>query len=118
MPRPRKKAKRQANAAHAQEVMVLKDTTWSAIWSIVKMSAGVLLFLVLQRQEGMAGNILRDVLTVFFGKWGLIFPLFLVISGLLHWISPRARLEMKRSTGLVLCLLAFLGLMHITAPFE
>ncbi|MBM3231187.1 DNA translocase FtsK, partial [Candidatus Peregrinibacteria bacterium] len=50
--------------------------------------------------------------------WSVIFPWFLVASGALHWLTRETRFELKRSVGLLLSLLAFLGIMHIGAPIE
>jgi len=77
-----------------------------------------MLLLALKQQAGIVGDSLNQVLTFFFGAWGAIFPLFLIISGLLHWFSAESYFEAKRSVGLVLCLLAFLGVMHMQAPLE
>lgn len=115
MPRHRRSVRRTAKPRKGLE---LKEGTRSAIHGIVQIALGVLLFLVLQKRAGLAGDSLRDVLTFFFGSWGVIFPIFLVASGLLHWIVPEHRLEVKRSVGLLLCALSFLGLMHIGAPLE
>ena len=98
--------------------MKLKSHTRSAIWGTVQICAGVLLFLALRDKAGIAGDAVNTSLTFFFGKWGMIFPVFLVISGLLHWFAPNTRIETKRSIGLALCLFSFLGLMHVGAPLE
>jgi S-DNA-T family DNA segregation ATPase FtsK/SpoIIIE len=115
MPRKRRKAKRRLKD---EEILELKSSTRSAISGILQICAGVVLFLALQGAAGNAGEMLNRVLTFFFGKWGMIFPVFLVLSGILHWIAPNHRIETKRSFGLLLCLLSFLGLMHIGAPLE
>ncbi len=96
----------------------LKSTTRAAVGGLIQISLGILLFLALKGNAGRVGEVVQQVLTFLFGSWGIIFPVFLVVSGLLHWIAPSKRIEFKRSTGLVLCLLAFLGLMHIGAPLE
>ena len=83
-----------------------------------QITAGILLFLVLNQEAGMVGDALAQGLTFFFGSWSMIFPSFLVLSGLLHWFTRDTQFEMKRSIGLVLCLLSFLGVMHIGAPVE
>jgi S-DNA-T family DNA segregation ATPase FtsK/SpoIIIE len=114
MPKARKRTSRK-NARKAAR-LELQPGTKNAISGIVQVCAGVLLVLVLQQKAGMAGDSIRAVLTFFFGRYGLIFPLFLVISGVLHWVAPGKRLETKRSVGLAVVVLAFLGLMHIGAP--
>lgn len=115
MPKRRRKVKRRAAN---DEILELKSSTKSAISGIVQVCLGVLLFLSLRGMAGNAGDMINRILTFFFGSWSVIFPLFLVTSGILHWITPNHRIETKRSVGLILCLLSFLGLMHIGAPIE
>ena len=115
MPKARRKTKRRVKKENGLE---LAPGTKNAISGIIQVSAGVLLILVLQQKAGMAGNGLSQFLSFFFGQYGLIFPTFLILSGIFHWIMPTKRMEMKRSIGLVLCVLAFLGIMHIGAPME
>jgi S-DNA-T family DNA segregation ATPase FtsK/SpoIIIE len=114
MPRARRKARRKVN----DEEMELKSSTKAAISGIAQVALGVLLFLALRGMAGSTGDLLDRVLTFLFGSWRLLFPLFLVTSGILHWVAPNHRIETKRSIGLLLCLLSFLGLMHIGAPLE
>src|SRR3989344_4764071 len=115
MPRQRRKTKQRTRSSTRVK---LKSHTRSAIWGTVQICAGVLLFLALRDKAGIAGDAVNTSLTFFFGKWGMIFPVFLVISGLLHWFAPNTRIETKRSIGLALCLFSFLGLMHVGAPLE
>lgn len=77
-----------------------------------------MVFLALKQQAGAVGDSLNTILTFFFGRFGMIFPLFLVGSGVLHWFSAQNYFESKRSIGLMLCFLAFLGFMHMQAPLE
>jgi len=82
------------------------------------MAAGILLLLVLKQDAGMIGQSMNTAMAFFFGSWSMIFPSFLIGSGLLHWFTRETAFEMKRSVGLVLCLLSFLGIVHIGAPLE
>ncbi len=115
MPKARKKTRRRAKKDNGLE---FEPGTRSAISGIIQISAGVLLILVLQQKAGLAGNGLQQFLTFFFGKYGMIFPTFLILSGVFHWVMRQKKLETKRSLGLVLCVLAFLGVMHLGAPLE
>ncbi|MBI2636436.1 cell division protein FtsK [Candidatus Peregrinibacteria bacterium] len=115
MPKARRKARRKVKKDNR---LSLKPGTRSAISGIIQIGAGVLLILVLQQKAGLAGDALRAFLTFFFGGYGLIFPAFLILSGAFHAVFSSGRMETKRSLGLVLCALAFLGLMHIRAPLE
>jgi len=116
MPRPRRKAKRKA--AGSADTLELQTHTRAAILGIVQVCLGILLFLSLGGNAGSVGSGINGMLTFFFGKWSVLFPIFLVVSGFLHWIAPNRRIEVKRSLGLTICFLAFLGLMHIGAPLE
>ncbi len=93
----------------------MQPETKRAISGIVQIACGILLLLVLQDEAGRVGTVLHGVLRFFFGSWGILFPSFLLISGLLHTFGA-GRLELKRSVGLVICLLSFLGLMHMRVP--
>jgi S-DNA-T family DNA segregation ATPase FtsK/SpoIIIE len=115
MPKARKKAKRKVKKDNGLE---LEPGTRHAISGIVQIVAGVLLVLVLQQKAGMAGDALSQFLTFFFGQYGMIFPSFLILSGVFHWVMPSRKLEGKKTLGLALCVLAFLGLMHIGAPLD
>ena len=98
--------------------MELAPETERLIGGTIQITAGILLLLVLREEAGPMGEKLRSVLTFFFGTWSFIFPWFLIISGALHWITRETHFQLKRSIGLVLSLLAFLGMVHIRAPLE
>jgi S-DNA-T family DNA segregation ATPase FtsK/SpoIIIE len=98
--------------------IALQDSTRSAISGTIQVCVAVLLFLALQKQAGVVGDGVQKILTFFFGKYGMIFPFFLLLSGFMQLAAWSKKIETKRSAGLLLCLLAFLGLMHIGAPLE
>ena len=110
----RRKSARRKTVAESVD-LELQPETKRAISGIVQIAGGILLFLVLQDEAGRIGEVMHGVLRFFFGSWGILFPFFLLISGLLHTFGA-GRLELKRSVGLVLCLLSFLGMMHLRAP--
>lgn len=87
------------------------------ISGIIQICGAILLFLVLQDNAGTLGESIHDILRFFFGAWGMLFPFFLLASGILHCFGA-GKLELKRSLGLVVCLLSFLGVMHMGAPVE
>jgi DNA segregation ATPase FtsK/SpoIIIE, S-DNA-T family len=93
----------------------LSPTTKRTISGIIQIAIGILLFLALQDEAGLIGDRISAVLAFFFGRYGIIFPLFLVASGAFHALAAGSKIELKRSAGLVLCLLCFLGLMHAGA---
>jgi hypothetical protein len=117
MPRPRKKVKRRSKKK-AQSSLDLRDSTRSAISGTVQVCLGILFFLVLQNKAGSVGNAVNELIVFFFGRYGVIFPMFLIVSGALHVLAPTKRMEVTRSTGLILCLLSFLGLMHINVDIS
>lgn len=118
MPRIRRKVKRSAKRKKKDPALELQDSTKSAISGTVQVCVSILLFLALKDQAGVVGDGVQRVLTFFFGVYGMIFPIFLLISGVMQLLAWSRKIEVKRSTGLVLCLLAFLGLMHMRAPLE
>lgn len=109
---------KRAPRAKKEKTLELRDSTKSAISGTVQVCLSILFFLVLQNKAGNVGNAVNELITFFFGKYGMIFPLFLLASGLLHVIAPTKRMEFTRSLGLILCLLSFLGLMHIRADIS
>ncbi len=117
MPRIRRKVKRAARRKKAAAIQ-LQDSTRSAISGTVQVCVSVLLFLALQKQAGVVGDAVQGILSFFFGKYGMIFPFFLLLSGFMQLAAWGKKIETKRSAGLLLCLLAFLGLMHIGADME
>ncbi len=95
----------------------LRDSTRRQISGIVQIVAAILLFLSLQDAAGALGAGVRGIVTFLFGSWGMLLPTALVISGVLQWLAMGSSFELKRTIGLAVCLLSFLGLMHI-GPVE
>lgn len=119
MPRKRRKKRSKRAKTKASELpsLDLQPETKRMISGIVQISGGILLFLALQNEAGTLGETLNGILRFFFGSWGILFPFFLLASGMLHSFGA-GQLELKRSVGLAVCLLSFLGLMHMRAPIE
>ncbi|MDD5026442.1 MAG: DNA translocase FtsK [Candidatus Peribacteraceae bacterium] len=119
MPHKRRKLTTHRRTARRNEPLIdLSQGTKRIISGLLQICAGILLFLVIKQEAGVVGDALNKVLTFFFGSWGAVFPVFLIASGMLHLFSIETGFEAKRSIGLVLCLLAFLGIMHMGAPIE
>lgn len=114
----RKSSRRRSSRRKKSAALDLSENTVRHISGIVQIGFGVLVLLAFQEQAGPIGNSLNSLLTFFFGRWGMIFPLFLIGSGVLHWFAAENFFEAKRSIGLLLCFLAFLGVMHMRAPLE
>jgi S-DNA-T family DNA segregation ATPase FtsK/SpoIIIE len=102
----------------SEPILELSPQTKRHVSGVLQVAFGILILLALRDQAGMVGNGVNRFLTFFFGAYGAIFPMFLIGSGLLHWFSIENKFEVKRSLGLVLCLLSFLGIMHMQAPLE
>ncbi|MDD3896547.1 MAG: DNA translocase FtsK [Candidatus Peribacteraceae bacterium] len=111
----RTRAKRRSRASSGLD---LKDSTRRQVSGIAQICIGILLVLVLKGNAGPVGDMINRGLTFLFGAWSILFPAFLFLSGGFHCIAPTGAIEVKRSTGLFLCLLAFLGMVHLGAPPE
>jgi len=122
MPRRKKRKttrkRRRTRARKKQPVLDLDHSTRRQISGVVQIAIAVFFLLVFKNQAGAVGNSINLALKFFFGSWGVIFPIFLFVSGLFDTFASDSSLEVKRSAGLVICLLSFLGLMHIGAPLE
>ena len=124
MPRKRRKTARRTvrrttrRKSPVSASLNLKSSTRRQISGISQICLGVLLFLVFRGQAGPVGEAIAQGLTFLFGKWGSVFPAFLIISGIFHCFSENSSIELKRTTGLIACFLAFMGLAHIGAPPE
>ena len=103
MPRQRKRTKRRAKASESAG-LELQSHTRSTISGLVQICAGIFLVLVLQGTAGRAGAVMQNIVTGFFGGYGMILPAFLIVSGLLHWFAPNTRLRAARSVGLFIAI--------------
>ncbi len=117
MARKKRRKSSGRKGAQASPDWKLQPETRRAISGIVQIAGAILLFLVLRDEAGRVGEALHGVLRFFFGSWGILFPFFLLASGVLHAFGA-GQLELKRSVGLVIGLLSFLGMMHLRAPLE
>lgn len=118
MARKRRRKYRRRRRTKKKNSLNLSPETQRLISGTGQITAGILLYLVLKQNAGLIGDSLNTAMKFFFGAWSMIFPTFLITSGLLHWFTRDTQFEMKRSVGLVLCLLSFLGMVHIGAPLE
>ena len=95
----------------------LHPQTRRQISGVIQIALGVLLLLSLQGDAGVAGQRLNAAITALVGAWGVLLPIFLITSGVFQWFGDTKRLHLKRSIGLVLCFLSFLGIAHMGASF-
>lgn len=114
----RKRRRKYRRRRKKKNALNLSPETQRLVSGTGQIAAGILLYLVLKQNAGMVGDSLSTAMKFFFGAWSMIFPAFLITSGLLHWFTRDTQFEMKRSVGLVLCLLSFLGVVHIGAPLD
>ena len=115
--RKRTTATRRRTTAKAKNLK-LKESTHRQISGIGQIGLGVLLILVLRNEAGIVGQGLDTAMSFMFGAWSMLFPVFLLVSGVLHCLAVNTKMELKQSTGLLLCFLAFLGIAHMQAPLE
>jgi len=87
------------------------------IAGILQTAASALLFLALFDAAGPTGSTMKGALQFVFGAWGILFAIGLLASGIMH-ASGEHRLDLRRSAGLLLCLLTFLGLVHLGADLR
>ncbi len=123
--RRKRSTTRKKRVAPTQNELKLNQSTRRHISGTVQICIGILVLLVLQQQAGIMGESFNRFLVFFFGKWGALFPVTLITSGLLHWFitPPKNKSKAKKVPariwlGLGLCLTSFLGMMHIGAPVE
>lgn len=117
----RRKTRRTSAARKRQktlEALELKSETRRQISGYVQIALAVIFFLVIEGQAGIAGEAVSRVVTFFFGRASILFPVALGVSGLFLLFRKDGHLELRNSVGLSLCLIAMLGLVHIQAPFE
>jgi S-DNA-T family DNA segregation ATPase FtsK/SpoIIIE len=99
-------------------ILDLKDSTRRTVSAVFQITLGIVVYLALRDEAGVAGAAVSKVLTFFMGRWGVLFPIFLLTSGATLLIRERLSLESTRSYGFLLCLVAFLGIVHLGAPIE
>lgn len=110
--------KKRSTTVRRRKRQEMPEETRRSISGVIQITAAILLFLSLRNDAGVFGEYAKGTLVFFFGKWGTVFPLFLIGSGVLHLFTNKTSVELKRSVGLVMVFLTFLGLMHIGAPIQ
>ncbi|MBM3227583.1 DNA translocase FtsK [Candidatus Peribacteria bacterium] len=118
MVKRRRKLRQPRKRKRLAPALDLEPSTRRHISGALQIAAGILLVLVLKGEAGLFGAALSKILTFFFGAYAGIFAGLLITSGLLHWLTVAEHFSVKRSAGLSLCLVAFLGVAHMTAPME
>ncbi|MDD5750958.1 MAG: DNA translocase FtsK [Candidatus Peribacteraceae bacterium] len=120
MPRHRRKLKRPSarKTRRHSPGLELSPAAQRQIAGTFQVALGILVLLALLNRAGSAGDAVNGVLVFFFGKWGFIFPAVLLVAGALHWMTTEDHFKVKRSAGLALCLVSFLGIMHLGAPVQ
>ncbi len=87
------------------------------IGGIVQLAISALLFLALFDAAGPVGITIKTGLQFVFGAWGIFFAVGLLFSGVFQAAGEHP-LDVKRTLGLTLCLLTFLGLIHMGAELR
>ena len=83
----RRRRRRRYRRRKKKNALNLTPETQRLISGTGQIAAGILLLLVLKQDAGMAGQGLSTAMKFFFGSWTMIFPAFLIGSGLLHWFT-------------------------------
>lgn len=117
MPKVRKNAsiKRRRKKAASLD---LQDHTRRQVSAVFQIAVGLVLLLALGGNAGTLGASLSRGLTFLLGSWGILLPLFFLLSGSLMLLAKNPSMEHRRTLGLLLVLLSFLGLVHLQAPME
>lgn len=120
MPKHRRKLKRPSarKTRRHSPGLELSPAARRQVAGTFQIALGVLVLLALLNRAGSAGGAVNTVLVFFFGTWGFIFPAVLLVAGALHWLTAEDHFKVKRSAGLALCLVSFLGIMHLGAPVQ
>ena len=113
MPKRRKKAAPRKR----QQAVSLEPGTRRIIGGIVQLALSALFFLALYDAAGPVGLTIKTGLQFVFGAWGVFFAIGLLVSGLFQASGERF-FDTKRTIGLAVCLLTFLGLVHLGADLR
>lgn len=114
----KRKVNRRKSAIKKNTTPALQESTKRNIHGVVQIACALILLLVFNEQGGAIGDSILRLFSFLFGTWKMIFPIALFISGVLSMTAPSAKAELKRLIGVGISLLAFLGLMHLGAPFD
>jgi S-DNA-T family DNA segregation ATPase FtsK/SpoIIIE len=114
---PKRRKKKAAPRRTRRSAPSLEPGTRRIIAGIAQVAFSALLFLSLFDAAGPSGASIKTALQFVFGAWGIFFALALLASGVMQ-ASGEHRLDLRRSTGLFLCLLTFLGIVHLGADLR
>jgi len=96
----------------------LKQSTQRGITGVVLIGVGILLMLTLGGNAGAIGEMLESWMALLFGRYSVVFPVFLIAWGIAQLIAKTITVETKRTVGFCIIFICFLGLMHLQAPFD
>lgn len=113
MPKRRKKAAPKKKNSSVS----LEPGTRRMIGGIVQLAVSALLFLALFDAAGPVGVTIKTGLQFVFGAWGIFFAVGLLVAGVFQAAGEQP-FDMKRTFGLALCLLTFLGIVHMGAELR
>jgi len=104
--------------AAAASGLNLKPETVRGIWAVVLFALALLTLLSLFEFAGVVGLVWRRSLGLFFGLGTLVLPLALVGLGIVVMRGQRLMHARARIVGIVMTLLAVLGLFHVGTQAE
>lgn len=111
-------AKRKKSSRTTSGQRELHPHTRRLISGTLQLCIGIVLLLALRDEAGLIGERIHGLLQTLVGGYGFLLPLGFIISGAFRLFDDGKRLLVKRSVGLVLSLLALLGLAHLSLPFD
>lgn len=118
MPKVRKKATVRRRRKKSDSGLPLEPHTTRQVKAVLAIGLGLVLFLALKDGAGPLGEAVSRSLTFLFGAWKTLFPAALIFLGCLLMIGSAPNIEKKRTYGLALCLISFLGIVQLTAPVQ
>lgn len=122
MPKVRRKTKlrrkRRRKLKNDLPSLDLEVHTLRQVKAVISIVLGLVLFLALRNNAGALGFAMNRGMTFLFGSWNILLPGALILLGCLLMVGTSPNLEAKRTVGISLCLAAFLGLVHLSAPLS
>ncbi len=83
----------------------------------MQLAVSALFFLALYDAAGPVGMTIKAGVQFVFGAWGVLFAIGLLVSGVFQAAGEKL-LDFKRGLGLAICLLTFLGTVHLGADLR
>lgn len=96
----------------------MEENVAREIWAVVCISSSILIGLSLYNQLGLVGEWINIFLKPIFGYGLYILPPLLLIIGILLFLSKTLKITLAKLTGMGLCIISILSIMHLSVPEE